>query len=246
MSQLVELANLFNSYNIYPRRTITSRSAFRIYQHDFPENYYSLQMEQLIQSQAHESTQRGADLPWWGRHYFDETVGRRTLVIAQDSLSPDAGSIVFYACFMPGSGSAEVRSWVSQHGLSTFRSWDKAKRLLQELIDWDYTYITDASKVYRTSSWKDRDFDKRKSADLLRSEIEVCNPDLVILLGSNALALLHSDVEYRKVVGQQVLQKENRDFIVAPCPSVANANGYEERKENTIKLVKAYWSRHLP
>ncbi len=244
MSQLVELANLFNSYNVYPRCAITPRSAFRIYQHEFPDHYYSLQMEQLIQSQPYESTQRGADLPWWGRHYFDEMIGKRTMVIAQDSLSLDAGSIVFYACFMPGSGPAEVRSWVSKHGLSTFRSWEKARRLLQELIDWDYTYITDASKVYRTSSWKDRDFDKRKSADLLRSEIEVCNPDLVILLGSNALSLLHPGIGYRNAVGQRVLQKENRDIIVAPFPSVANANGYEERKEDTIKLVKAYWSQH--
>lgn len=54
--------------------------------------------------------------------------------------------------------------------------------------------------MYRYGSYKDRDFDIRKSKELLCKEIEVCKPNAIILLGGQPLKLLFPKVRYSDAV----------------------------------------------
>ncbi len=163
------------------------------------------------------------------------------MVISQDSLAPDAGSVVFHACFMPIMNQATYKRFRDKHNLEKFRSWAIAKRFLSAVATLDRIYLTDASKVYRKMSWKDGDFDVQLSKRLLEEEIEICSPRLIVLLGSTPMALLRFQEKFADVVGREILSKGNKDIIVAPFPSVANAT-FKRRAVETLRLVKSYWS----
>ena len=91
--------------------------------------------------------------------------------------------------------------------------------LAQWNLDLSYLYITDAAKVYKKSSWKDRDFDNKLSKELLEKEIALCNPDLLIMLGNAGLSLLLPKVKYGDIVeSQQPISIHSIKTIVAPFP----------------------------
>lgn len=237
--KLEALAELYAKDRIYPLNCFTNSSIVRIFQKKYPQNHYSREVELILKRQPNEPAQRGADLPWWGSKFFSGT-DKKIMVISNDSLSPDAGSVVFYACLMQVLDEAYYRDFIRNHNLTKFVSWKKAKNLLSRMSPLENMFITDASKVYREGSWKDRDFNHIRSRALLKKEIEICNPYLVILLGEQPLRVLGFEQKYADVVGKAVLSKEGKKYIVAPFPSNANARDYEERANNTFKLVGSY------
>lgn len=99
--RLTQLSQLFAQYKIYPDEKFTSDSPLRYFQKLYPNNYYSIQTQDFIKIHNYEPTKRGADLPWWGKNYFIENSEFKVMIISQDSLSKDAGSIVFLRSFLP-------------------------------------------------------------------------------------------------------------------------------------------------
>lgn len=59
--------------------------------------HYSKDIDTFLSFHDYEANRRGADLPWWRNTYFNNCSGQRTMIISQDSLSTDAGSVVFWA-----------------------------------------------------------------------------------------------------------------------------------------------------
>lgn len=64
----------------------------------------------------------------------------------------------------------------------TFRKISINKWQQFENINLDLLYLTDASKVYKNGNREKREFDKERSRNLLSAEIELCEPDMIILL----------------------------------------------------------------
>ena len=93
-----DIAKIFAKYKIYPReKCLESVTPIKIFLEMYPKNYYSFDLETFLYQQDYKSEQRGADLPWWGKKYFNDDKGVRVMIVSQDSYSADAGSIVFFA-----------------------------------------------------------------------------------------------------------------------------------------------------
>ncbi len=182
---------------------------------------------------------------FWGKKYFTNEKGIRILIIGQDSLCEDAMSIILYSHLFPANVKDvyELREYTgkspSEKGFP-FGSWKKVKTTLTEWgVDFDFLYMTDASKVYRNGSWEK--FDTAKSKELLEAEIEFCNPDLIILLGAPALKLLDETKEYRSAVesGELIFVKERR-CVVSPffIGNGCTQPNFEERLQTATRLIK--------
>ncbi|QQE80448.1 hypothetical protein [Alicyclobacillus sp. SO9] len=52
-------------------------------------------------------------------------------------------------------------------------------------VNIDYCFVTDAAKVHQRGMQDDGCFDISLSSDLLWKEVELCNPNLLILLGAH-------------------------------------------------------------
>lgn len=244
MNQISALSKIFARYKTYPIGKYILQSPVRHFQHLYPKNYFSSQIEIFLREHIYKPAQRGADLPWWGSKYFTDESGRRVMVISQDSLAEDAGSIVFWACLYSVVKSEDEYIKFTQ-GLNsenpfTFKSWETMqKQLLDWNIDLRFCYITDASKVYKDDSWKS--FDKPKSKALLEAEIEFCNPNLIILLGASPLSLIDSTQNYtRSVEAGKLLQLGNKKYVVAPFPIGQGHTqpNFKRRLEITSSLIK--------
>jgi len=175
----------------------------------------------FLSYQNYKPTQRGADLPWWGKSFFLRNPGFRTLIIGQDSTYNDAGSIVLAAEFFPNVNQEKYQEFIDGMEVSRYFGFNKWKRARDQFVDWgidfDFLYITDASKVYKEGSWKNWDFDRKKSRELLENEIEFCNPDLIILLGTSPLYLLDNSTDYASIVeAGKPISVLKRNCVVAP------------------------------
>ncbi len=246
MNQITALSKIFARYKTYPISKYTSQSPLHHFQHLYPKNYFSSQVEVFLREHIYKPSQRGADLPWWGSKYFTNESSHRVMVISQDSLAKDAGSIVFWACLYLVVNSKDEYIKFTQ-GLDSenpfvFKSWETMrKQLLDWNIDLRFCYITDASKVYKDDSWKDKDFDKPKSKTLLEAEIEFCNPDLVILLRSSPLFLVDPTQNYaRAVEAGKMLHFGNRKYVIAPFPigQGRTQSNFKKRLEIASSLIK--------
>ncbi len=246
-----ELTQLFAKYRIYPHSCYSEHSPVGLFQKMFPDDHYSRDLETFLASQNYAPEQRGADLPWWGRKFFTEQSGFRVLIVGQDSLAKEAGSIVLWTHLMPDiSSEQEYRKFTNQLNAQkpfSFHSWSTIKN---QLIEWDmdfnFLYITDAMKVYNKGSWIDRDFDQEKSKKLLDAEIELCNPNLIILLGASPLHLLDSAKNYAFVAdsGKSILIN-GRKCIVVPF-LIGNGRtqpNFEKRLEMATSLIKLGYRR---
>lgn len=69
---------------------------------------------------------------------------KKIMVISNDSLSPDAGSIVFYACLMQVTDEYQYRDFIRNYSLPKFISWIKSRDLLSRIFSLDNLFITDA------------------------------------------------------------------------------------------------------
>jgi hypothetical protein len=240
MSRISSLGELFAEYKVYPNECFPETSTVRKFQKTHPWDPYAQDLNKLLPLQQYNPQQRGADLPWWGEKFFSATGDFRVMVISQDSLTEDAGSVVFHACFMTSMDLPSYKRYRREHHIEHFRSWGMAKELLNQMSELKNMYITDASKVYIKGSWKDRDFDSDLSRKLLVEEIELCDPNLLVLLGASPLRLLAPKETFSQVVGREILNMFNRDCVAAPFPSVANHYHYRSRVEHTMNLLRSY------
>jgi hypothetical protein len=168
MKKISELAKLFAEYKIYPQIRYNDCSPVGVLQKKYPGNHYSKDLELFLSYQNYKPTRRGADLPWWGRKFFTKQVGFRILIVSQDSLTKDAGSIVLFSHLMPVINTeGRYKEYTDKLKLKkpfSFNSWNKIRT---QLINWnmnpEFLYITDAAKVYKKGSWENRDFDWKKN-----------------------------------------------------------------------------------
>lgn len=221
MGKIIKLAQLFAKYKIYPKSCYNDHSPVIVFQKMFPENHYSRDTKTFLSYQNYEPVQRGADLPWWGRKFFTRQTGFRILIVSQDSLAKDAGSIVLFTHLMSiietKSKYKEYTDKLKTKKSFSFNSWNTIKtQLISWNIDLDFLYVTDAAKVYKKGSWEDRDFNRQKSKELLEAEIDFCNPDLIILFGTLPLGLLDKTKNYASIVksGKEILIKDKKCIVV--------------------------------
>jgi hypothetical protein len=205
MEKIIQLSKLFAEYQLYPNQCFSNDTPVKAFQRMYPDNSYAVQVDCFLKEHDYRPTRRGADLPWWGSSYFSDTKGFRTFIISQDSLSADAGSIVFFANLFPVCKTKEeyerYHSCLGPNQSFRYSSWFKLKELFEKWnLNFDFLYITDAAKIYKHGSWKDRDFDKPRSKKLLEKEIKFCNPGLIIILGQAGLSLLLPDAKYSDIV----------------------------------------------
>ena len=141
----------------------------------------------FCQSRIINQKRGGADLPFWGKEYFSNRKGKRIFIVAQDSQTPDAGSIVFWAHFF---GNLDLyKRYIRTLGKNPEAELRYDKFILEECrLNLDFIYLTDAKKVYQNNSWKK--FDYYQSKNLLEEEINFCQPDVIIFLGGSGPELL--------------------------------------------------------
>lgn len=211
----------------------------------YPTNYYTRELGEFLKYHSYQPLQRGADLPWWGCNYFSNMSGARTMIISQDSLANDAGSVVFWAqLFSVIKNEANYKNYISHltdKELFRFSSWNKVyNQLCNWKLDLDFCFITDAAKVYKYGSWKNRDFDKKRSKELLLEEIEICNPDLIIILGAEPLKLLEPDIKYGDIVDSgKIININNFKVVVSPfiIGNGPTQKNFKERLDVASKLI---------
>lgn len=239
------LSKLYVSYSTFAISRYGEDCPVRVFQRYFPFDHYSIDIEHFLKSHDYRPIRRGADLPWWGKKYFSNSSGKRVMVISQDSLAHDAGSITFFAHLIGYfDNKYSYDKYCSHHNENQrfrYSSWNRIKRhLLSWGVDFDFLYATDASKVYQTQVNK---LDRKLSKKLLVEEIQYCRPNLLILLGSAPLRLLSDKFkfDYRDVVDAgEFIVINGIQTVVTPFPS---GNGltqtnFAERMEKASALIK--------
>lgn len=215
-----------------------------------PNNYYSIDIrKKFIPFQNYNRIKRGADLPWWGRKYFSKNRNKkekRVMIIAQDSYSTDAGSVVFFSHLFDVIGDKkEYNEYVGKieqnfgAGKFKYRKWLEIKDFIEQCkINRDYLYITDAKKVYDNS----KKFNTKFSKELLEQEISFCNPYLLIILGTAGLKLLSPQSKYSDVVESgQAININNVTTVVAPFPigQGETQKNFQHRLNTAISIIRS-------
>ncbi|MEH7502912.1 hypothetical protein V7152_13025 [Neobacillus drentensis] len=254
MRDILNLAHLFKEFQIYPKEKFSSGSPFIEFQRLYPKNYYSQDIDLLIELQDYSPIRRGADLPWWGEQFFQNTSGPKVMLIAQDSNALDAGSVVIYAHLfneIPLTSGTKFTQFINRLSSSDLFKYQNWKRAFQQLKDWElnltHLYITDAKKVYKPRQEVRKDsFDNAKSSIVLEEEIKIVNPDYIITLGSQAFNLLSSTsllsekINYADAVEcGELIQLSLGKLIVSPfitgqCHTSPN---FKERKRIAKELI---------
>ena len=245
MNKIVELGKIYAEYEIFSRSTFHMHTPLSVFQDLFPNNHYSKDINTFLEYQDYKATKRGADLPWWGKKYFTLNNDRKYMIISQDSLSADSGSVVFYTHIMQEISNRKAyehyRSRLSwSYRNFHFGNWTSVKETITNWgVDFDNLFITDASKVYMEES-KSK-FDKVKSKDLLIEEIKFCKPHILILLGGSPLNILAKEYIYADIVDNaRLLEIEGVRTVVCPFPSGQGRSHkhFKARMENATHLLR--------
>lgn len=258
-NKIYKLSELFKGYCIYPSGNYTG-SFLEHFLITHPDNHFSKDITTFLSIHNYQQDRIGADLPWWGEKYFSEDTGKRVFVISQDSNSNDAGSVTFYANLMQIMNEQQYKCYVSD--FQRFNGWKMVRDLFELCgINLDFTYITDARKVYPIESIKYKndisdnseiiDY-KRKmrrkllcnkinnniNKELLFKEINYCKPDLILILGNTGLELLDVKEKLTTILeGNCFITMEGADYCVAPFPSGANGI-YQKYKDKAAYNIK--------
>lgn len=242
-----KLSKIFFEYKIYPQCLYTANTPVRTFQKLYPDNYYSKDISKFLKIHDYKPVIRGADLPWWGETFF-ESNNKKVMIISQDSLSEDAGSVVFWSNLYDVINNKDdyerYNSLLVNDNLFSYNSWYK---VLEKLKDWkidlDNCYITDACKVYQFGPEKQNKFDIKKSKELLHKEINFCKPNLLILLGSKPLKLLLPDVNYSGAVERgEYLHFGEIKVVVSPFITGQGhtQKNYSKRLNIASELISQY------
>lgn len=172
---LLELSKLFSEYKIYPQDDYTPEKSFKLYEKDFSNDPYVNDVNKILKAQPSKS-EYCADLPWWGVNYFDDSPGKRVMAISQDTNAKETGSIALHSHL------------IDKNNLNKEIIKDRWKnmKLFKEFFDkflnnYNYLYVTDARKAREKNKGLS---DNEKSIMLLKKEIEICNPNLIIVFGT--------------------------------------------------------------
>jgi hypothetical protein len=242
-----KLSKIFFEYKIYPQYSYKNNTPVKVFQKSYPENYYSKDINNFLKIHDYNPIIRGADLPWWGKNFF-ESNNKKVMIISQDSLSEDAGSVVFWSNLYDVINSKydydRYNKLLLNDNLFSYRSWYKVLEILKEWnINLESCYITDACKVYKVGPKETSKFDIKKSKDLLHKEINFCEPDLLILLGRKPLKLLIPDVNYSDAVEKGEYLTYG-DIIVVVSPFITGQGhtqkNYSKRLNIASNLIKQY------
>lgn len=246
---LDRLTKLYSEYQIASKESLENeKSPYMLIKQLCNHAKYFQSMEQLKERLPDKTEQRGADLPFWGEKYFSKNLkGLRTMIIAQDSLSEDAGSIVFYAPLLRLNWDKETYNTQFYNHLSgeTF-GYTSYRDVLFALNSWqvdiDFLYLTDARKIYKSNNLpkEQQRIDKVASYEFIKKEIETVQPHLIYLLGSQAFTLFGYKRElFAEYVGKKTIAIENTPAIVAPFVTgqgKSNKDRFNGRFENTQSL----------
>ncbi|HHU31831.1 MAG TPA: hypothetical protein GXZ50_04110 [Clostridia bacterium] len=234
-----ELSLTFAQYKVYPISKFIDDSPLRKFQELYPSNHYSIEIERFLAYHNYSPIRRGADLPWWGEEYFSSSLGFRVMIITRDSLSEDAGSVVLFSHLFPVIQSqSEYMSFINSINNKqsfSFNSWNIFRTQFSQWgLNLDYLYVTDAAKVYKMDN--NTSFDKDKSRRLLKQEIEICNPDLIIMMGSSSFDLLTKGLKFGEVVESgRTISVQGIKCVV--CPFISGQGVTQKRFKE--KLAKA-------
>lgn len=144
------LSELFREFRIYPSSQYRGSFAEHFIK-TYSDNYFAEDLVDFFKFHGYQQDRIGADLPWWGKHYFSGECGPRVFVISQDSNSEDAGSVTFYANLMQIMNESQYKGYV--YNFQRFDGWKMTKELFELCgINLDFAYITDARKVYPKES----------------------------------------------------------------------------------------------
>jgi len=233
MEKISKLAQIFAQYKIYPREkfTIDPEAGWFLENSD---NYYAEGLKSdFLPKQNYQSEKRGADLPFWGKEYFSNKGGKRVFMVAQDSKTPDAGSIVFWAHLF---GNLDLyEKFKSAFGINPKKLLRYDKFILEECgLSLDFLYRTDAKKIYKDNSWEKFNYDQ--SQNLLEDEINFCRPDAIIFLGRSGLELLGEKCKladyYR---GDENIRIKGVDCFVFPFPTGMGLI-WKKKYQNEVKI----------
>lgn len=260
--KLLELAQVFRQFNIYPKSDYTNNTPAKVFINTYPENHYAKDLREVLKIQPNMHTRRGADLPYWGEKVFvGKNTKRNVMIIAQDSKSKSARSIVLHAHLMNifnfdnDPKANEYKNFVKKHHTDiekkkrVFKGWVKFREFFKEAnIDLNYVYITDAKKVYLNRNKKK--FDDTSSENLLKEEIRICDPKLIVSIGSSPLNLLQKyliskdRIRYACSFGK-VQTISNRRIVVIPFLSGNGIIGkgrtkkiFEDRVKSSKRLIQ--------
>lgn len=92
-----ELSEMFTEFKVYPLFSYSENTPVRIFKNLYSENYFSKDIKRFLDLHDYKPVRRGANLPWWGKSFFENNNYKKVMIVSQDSLSDDAGSIVFWA-----------------------------------------------------------------------------------------------------------------------------------------------------
>lgn len=245
MKIISELSSIYSEYKIFPLDTFRQNTPLKVFETMFPENYYKKDMDAFLLKHDFRAIRRGADLPWWGKNYFISNNDSKIMIVSQDSLSSNSGSVVFYAHVMQElKNEKDYRFFYSkldkEYQKFGYGNWSKVKEMIADWeVSFENIFITDASKVYAEGS-SDK-FDLDKSRELLKREIEFCNPDILVLLGWKPLNLLAKEYQYSDIVDKcEILNIEGISTVVFPFP-VGNGRSqrnFYQRMDNSKKLIR--------
>lgn len=262
--RISELSRVYCDYKIYPFESFNDKTFIRNFQQDFKDNYFSRDIDIFLEHHRYTQDRIGADLPWWGSKFFTNEEGFRIMIISQDSLSEDAGSVALYANLMPLMGVSEYERYTRK--FEGFSSWSLTKDFFRDMnIDLDFVFITDGRKVYPTKSLNYQgnsaeNRKKRKSLiqseslkfmnlqlSLIKEEIRVCNPDVIIVLGKSINLFDKKVFPSNLYESDFCVEIEGIEYIVPPFPSTASpyflkyrdsAVGHVRKKLAELKAAK--------
>lgn len=243
---LDRLTKLYSEYQIASKECLEQeKSPYMLIKELCGHTEYFQSTEQLKERLPDKSEQRGADFPFWGEKYFSKNEkGLRTMIIAQDSLSEDAGSIVFYAPLLHLNwDKATYNTQFYKHLPKKTFGYTSYQDVLFALNSWqvdlNFLYMTDARKVYNSNNLpkEQQKIDKVASYDFIKKEIEIVQPHLIYLLGSQAFTLFgYKGGLFAEYVGKKIIEIENIPAIVAPFITGNGNKG--SNKERFIERFK--------
>lgn len=249
------LSDLFKETEIYSQNRYTANSPLRVFQQEYPNHIYSVEIEEFIKNQKEEAFGDGADLPWWGDLYFSNEPALRVMILTQDSLGPNKGSVAAYMPFLIDGrkSSSDLNEYVRKYDWQKFAAFSRFRKLFKQLnLDTRFLYVTDARKV--SGDWK----------SVLEREIEIASPNVVLCLGQTGLeyiadfrggitTIVDKEDTTIKVLEGKLPRLESKPVVVASLfPSGSNGHYTTEREQNTVntfnrvidhKLKNEVWFR---
>ena len=167
---------------------------------------------------------RSVDLPFIGESVI-QTGHAKYLFVFEGSLSPtEKLSVNVLACLWPLEGTAGplqriVRAfWPSRYDLIV-----ECLGIKREIAK--HSYVVDAVRIGMQDGEKP---DRERNRELLKEEIGLLNPKLVVLVGKKA----------DKTIGEEAQEEEGRDYFAVPFPTKARSEQDTKKAKQKYEELK--------